>query len=469
MSIATRNLITLVKPIANTYYVDFTNGSDSNNGRASDKAWKTIAKVNAATLGAGDRLLFKRGETWTGTALTAVGGVTYQDYGAGALPIIDGNNAVNCAVITNISGVTLRNIAVQNGLDFGFAFSGASYCVLDGCTANHCGNDNVIFISACHHCSVTNLTSHDAYVRVAGPISTCLEIADGSHDITVDNVALYNSANMGMSIHCHSGLELPYNITITNSTFRNNTQHGLNILTETGGLLHSTPSVVFTNCLMYSNTLQGINVTAAGTTIPSGITFDSCASYDNAAGGATTFSAYIRAINTLIKRCWFTSPREKCVQFDKCQSLTVENNTFYVIAGTAFQGCVQISDATTNGITLENNIVAVNTTGCVCITVATGAGTGVVADYNLYYTPSGAGGNRWQWNGGSLTTFANWKTQSSQDAHSPTPANPLFTNAGANDFTLQGTSPAIDKGVVILGITDGYLGIAPDCGYSEKA
>ncbi len=46
--------------------------------------------------------------------------------------------------------------------------------------------------------------------------------------------------------------------------------------------------------------------------------------------------------------------------------------------------------------------------------------------------------------------------------------NPLFTNAAANDFSLQAGSPMIDKGVVIPGITDGYGGAAPDIGAYER-
>ncbi len=46
--------------------------------------------------------------------------------------------------------------------------------------------------------------------------------------------------------------------------------------------------------------------------------------------------------------------------------------------------------------------------------------------------------------------------------------NPLFTNAANNDFSLLAGSPMIDKGAVIPGITDGYLGAAPDIGAFER-
>jgi hypothetical protein len=44
-----------------TYYVDATNGNNSNNGLSMSSAWKTIAKVNASVFNPGDEILFKGG------------------------------------------------------------------------------------------------------------------------------------------------------------------------------------------------------------------------------------------------------------------------------------------------------------------------------------------------------------------------------------------------------------------------
>jgi hypothetical protein len=46
--------------------------------------------------------------------------------------------------------------------------------------------------------------------------------------------------------------------------------------------------------------------------------------------------------------------------------------------------------------------------------------------------------------------------------------NPLFADAAGNDFSLLAGSPMIDKGAVIPGITDGYVGSAPDIGAYER-
>ena len=78
-----------------TYYVDATNGFDTNNGTSVGSAWKTINKVNQQSFSAGDSILFKRGEMWFGTRLsiesisgTAGNNIVFGAYGVGAKPII---------------------------------------------------------------------------------------------------------------------------------------------------------------------------------------------------------------------------------------------------------------------------------------------------------------------------------------------------------------------------------------------
>ncbi len=56
-----------------TYFVDANKGNDSNNGLSPALAWKTIDKINQQTFSAGDIILFKRGEKWTGQTLDVSG------------------------------------------------------------------------------------------------------------------------------------------------------------------------------------------------------------------------------------------------------------------------------------------------------------------------------------------------------------------------------------------------------------
>src|SRR6266704_2134725 len=50
--------------LAATYYVS-ASGNDSADGRTTQTAWKTIARVNAKNFDPGDRVLFQGGKTFT--------------------------------------------------------------------------------------------------------------------------------------------------------------------------------------------------------------------------------------------------------------------------------------------------------------------------------------------------------------------------------------------------------------------
>lgn len=71
----------------NTYYVDATDGLDTNDGLTPETAWQTVTKVNSASYLAGDTILFQRGESWSGTAIAPPRtSLTYGSYGTGNLP-----------------------------------------------------------------------------------------------------------------------------------------------------------------------------------------------------------------------------------------------------------------------------------------------------------------------------------------------------------------------------------------------
>jgi hypothetical protein len=46
--------------------------------------------------------------------------------------------------------------------------------------------------------------------------------------------------------------------------------------------------------------------------------------------------------------------------------------------------------------------------------------------------------------------------------------DPKFANLAADNYRLRATSPAIDKGWTVSGVTDGFLGSAPDIGRYEE-
>lgn len=114
----------------------------------------------------------------------------------------------------------------------------------------------------------------------------------------------------------------------------------------------------------------------------------------------------------------------------------------------------------------KNNILWYSGTAPTFTTLNIGSATGggFVSDYNDLGT---AWTNYLTFNAVSQSTLAAWRSAGqSYDAHSIA-GDPLF--ADTVTYPLGATSPAIDAGLVISGITDGYLGANPDLGWVEKA
>lgn len=128
---------------ATAYYVSSSTGSDTNSGTSSASPWRTFAKVNSATTYvAGDSILLKSGDTWTGETLapngsgTAASPILISNYGSGALPHINRNDPTNLSsrgiVITDDDGIKITNLEVSGAFygilfEYGAAASGFDY------------------------------------------------------------------------------------------------------------------------------------------------------------------------------------------------------------------------------------------------------------------------------------------------------------------------------------------------------
>jgi hypothetical protein len=101
-----------------TYYVDSTDGNDSNSGTSTTGAWRTINRANALNLEAGDRLLFRGGQTFVGNLLldsedagTATRPVQVGSYGTGRARISAGlGRGVR---IYNAGGIEVSRLLVR--------------------------------------------------------------------------------------------------------------------------------------------------------------------------------------------------------------------------------------------------------------------------------------------------------------------------------------------------------------------
>lgn len=114
-----------------TYYISPT-GSDTNTGKATSAAWKTLTRLNTAftnrVIRGGDSILLQCGGTWkaSGTnririrnvSTSAAAPLTIGSYGSGALPVIDGTGygAYICGAgydDTPVNFVALSNLNIR--------------------------------------------------------------------------------------------------------------------------------------------------------------------------------------------------------------------------------------------------------------------------------------------------------------------------------------------------------------------
>lgn len=114
------------------------------------------------------------------------------------------------------------------------------------------------------------------------------------------------------------------------------------------------------------------------------------------------------------------------------------NNTLYANLSRTGAGAIDVYTAANDDVEIRNNLIVGHTKH---IHVVPGV-TGATIDDNLYDDDAGT---KFHFEG-TLYNFADWKTNSSFDANSLGPVDPLLVDLDNDDFTLRSGSPAIDAG-----------------------
>jgi hypothetical protein len=113
-------IVSLVAPssaLATTrvFYVDSQSGSDSYGGTSTSRPWRTLSRVESASIRAGDHIRFRRDRTWGGQfdikwSGTSSAPIVIEAYGTGALPVFTSGNS--CIEIP-ASYVVVRYVRAQ--------------------------------------------------------------------------------------------------------------------------------------------------------------------------------------------------------------------------------------------------------------------------------------------------------------------------------------------------------------------
>jgi hypothetical protein len=313
---------------------------------------------------------------------------------------------------TNLGGLILtgansivRNLSIHDNFRHDFSvYTGATGNVLTNVTGYNSYGTSPVTIYGPGTTSNTVQKStfyNDTYLReanvVTGGVWSVIVAHGGSSGNVVDSCVIYSTAG-------------PYR----SDTF---TSHGYGVLVGDSGT-----SLTVSHSILYGNFEWGVYVGQNGSfgEGPGGqVTMwddliDASASYSSNSGGNAAY-------------------------FYGATGNILYDNTIYApqMTNPAISAL-----STSTGTLVKNNIVYAGG----YVTVDSTSEAGSAFDYNDYFSASGT---PFSW-GGTAYTFANWQTNSSQDAHSIS-TDPKLVNASSlsstGNFALLAISPAVNAGV----------------------
>lgn len=233
-----------------TYYLDATNGLDSNNGTTLESPWKTLSKISLSVLNPGDEVFFKKGERFDGHFVVNGSGTLSQpilisSYGAGNKPIITGEVGANgggdyqeAIYVLNNDHIFFEGLEINN--ERTFTRSGVDDIDSYGIHIHNSGNQimrnftfrNMLFQNVY---AVTPITSPDDFnglevagVRIASNKNTIAGQEKNIQDVLMEDCYFTDLQRLGVHIKHGGGNADVGNDEINknkNLLFRNNEFH----------------------------------------------------------------------------------------------------------------------------------------------------------------------------------------------------------------------------------------------------
>jgi hypothetical protein len=501
------------------YYVDSVNGSDANNGLATQTPWKTINKVNNSIIMPGDSILFKRGCAWNETLTMPSSGspgspITFGRYGeSGANPVIYGSKAITGFVqaaeyIYNTpltmagelptrlqiyaDGARLTKSATLGGMTRGSWFwSGNTlylWCPDNAAPSTHTIEyTNLLFGVNLNGKSYLNISYLDTNKVAFHGYE--FERVDGTHHVNINNATasygfrgfsigggVISNVNYVLFTDCvgHDTLDEGFwlghgteNGCVRCEAYNGGKDKAKQGEGDGGGFLLGIGSVnnYILNCYVHDVAYSfSINVEDYGpgyaTPTNNIIKYNriDCLDTGNSVPAVwLTGTGTMFAYNTLKYNCAYG------VLVDSyANSQCIYNNVFFNDTSSGWGVFLKDGDNTR----IFNNIFYNSKTGPRFLGARTAGTSGLLCDYNVFYRTGGG----YYWQGGSPeypSSLANWRTISGQDMHS-SELDPKFVSV--SDFHLQSSSPCINTGAYV-GLTQDYEGNSiegtPDIGAYE--
>jgi hypothetical protein len=466
---------------AATYYVDFSNGLNSNNGNSTASAWKNCPGDSLATgvsagtqIKAGDIILFKGGVVYKGQITVRWSGsasaqITYDGNSAGTWgtgkALIDGENLRSygfSATTGTTSYVTIKNFEIQNMKYTGVPWQGgaaikiddASYVTIANCYLHDVGywkNDgsiipagNGVHMLRPQNCAITGCEI--TRTGLAG-----IEV-DGSVNCTFSHNNIHDYITWGIDIGGDFNL-------CTGNDLCDNTIHDLYQFDAGYWGIPNDPNIPHTDYIFIRQ--GGSTSQHPVKNVVERNLFYNNQTFDEFGGTAMLFLSY--ADSTLVRNNVFINPHGYyATRFSWTSSGTkFYNNTIYApnqITGGGGVGGVFLE---TNGNTdIRNNIMVTYQSSIAYTGVADESG--LKSDYNLYYNLT-SGQDFVRITPARYATFAQWQTYGydTHSIHVASPGDIKFANVAGYptacqtmDLSVLSTSPAVNVGTALAGFAN---------------
>ncbi|MEP7108111.1 MAG: right-handed parallel beta-helix repeat-containing protein [Ferruginibacter sp.] len=367
---------------ARAYYLD-TSGNDSNKG-TKNSPWKTIQKINSILIKAGDSVMLKAGQAFTGTLrldASCIGlsnkPVLFTSYGKGKAVINAGN--ASAILIEKTKFITVRKLKLagtgrkDGNTGDGIALADCSNIMLSELEIGGFRNSGVL-VNSSSDIRITEVNAHDngfAGISVSGKYPS----KKSCSNIYIGYCNAYNNPGSPAILDNHSGNGIVAGIcnklTIEYCTATNNGWDMPRVGNGPVGIwCYEADSVIIQHCISYRNKTSAGGDDGGGFDLDGGVTnsvVQYCLSYENQGSGFGIFQ-YVGASawhNNTIRYnisendgtvspagagIYIWNSSDDSMQFNNC---SFYNNTIYNSKGAAISYAGQ---STRKGFLFYNNI-----------------------------------------------------------------------------------------------------------------
>jgi hypothetical protein len=402
---------------ADRYYVDPDGGFDGNSGKSETAAWQSLAKVNSPNppFKTNDTISFKCGTRITGQTLIPPSSyLLFNSYDSGARPVIDGESQIYCVDLSPSqtdqnprSHLKFVGIKFVNGTPDNITLWNCPYITIDSCNIDSSKGNNIqdCGIYAGYQCSNLKVTN-----------ST---ISYGEQGTTT------NQGNLGIYIDGCDNCLIEHDTLIGNFS---------NVRVAFGDDLGMANGLVVKYCILRNPKFDNVD--------------------DDGSYGAQFYYNLMESSNI---NTYFFTDSQGANEAQATQNSEYYNNTFITTGTEASIHLNSVSTGVNNGMVFKNNNFYLSNYGYFFDEQRNGQmGSWTFTNNQYFYNWPEDTHNPHLWvkYPDTLSALAQWQALG-YDANSHY-GDPMFTNYGGADYSLQNISPAALAGVNV-GLTNDIL------------